>query len=420
MNKTISAREAAFLSLRKIISDERYSNLEIDATIKKYGLEGVEKSLYARLVYGTVEHLVTIDYIIASFAKISVDRLEEAVANVLRLGVYQLFYLDKIPDSAACNESVILIKKYSHRGADGFVNGVLRNIARNRDSIVFPDRNDKRYLSIRYSVPRLVTKLLEDQYGFETAEKILSALSVQPKLTVRVNTLVTDIESVAAKYECAKTEAPFGLILNNPQQKIEIGEYYVQDESSQLCTEAVGAKSGETVIDVCSCPGGKSFGMAMDMNNIGKIYSLDLHASKLSLVRNGASLLGIGIIETAECDGTVGDANLDGKADRVLCDVPCSGLGVISKKPELRFVPCESIMALPETQFAILNRSSKYLKKGGRIVYSTCTLNKNENRAVVDRFLHSNGNFELICDRTVLPNENRDGFYYAVMEKREK
>ena len=416
MDSTVTAREAAFLSLKKIASEHRYSNLETDAAIKKHGLAGSEKTLYTRLVYGTVERLITIDYIIGKFSKIPPARIEPSVLAALRLGIYQIIWLDRVPDSAACNESVELVKKHSHRGAEGFVNGILRNVARNKNNLPLPKQGENGYLEIKYSLPADVVSLLVSQYGEEQATGFFEAFNTVPRVTVRVNTIVSSVGELEKELDCERTSCPNGLILNGTPDMSD-GRFFVQDLSSQKCVAAVGAKPGETVIDVCACPGGKSFGMAMDMQNRGRIISLDLHLSKLGLIEKGAEKLGIGIIETAQVDGRTGRDEYNGKADRVLCDVPCSGLGVISKKPEIRFKPVEDISRLPETQFAILKRSADYVKPGGRLVYSTCTLNKNENRAVVDRFLSESSLFTLTKDRTLFPSADSDGFYYAVMER---
>lgn len=417
MDSTVTAREAAFLSLKKIAAERRYSNIETDAAIKRYGLAGSEKTLYTRLVYGTVERLVTIDRVIGGFSKIPAERIEPSVLTALRLGVYQIVWLDRVPDSAACNESVELVKRHSHRGAEGFVNGILRNVARNKNSLPLPARGEKGYLEAKYSLPDHIVSLLVSQYGEERATGFFEAFCTLPRVTVRVNTLVSSVGELESELDCERAVPPRALVLNAAPDMSD-GRFFVQDLSSQECVEAVGARPGETVIDVCACPGGKSFGIAMDMNNVGRIISLDLHVSKLGLIEKGAARLGIGIIETAQADGRTGRDEYNGKADRVLCDVPCSGLGVIAKKPEIRFKSAEDISRLPETQFAILKRSADYVRPGGRLVYSTCTLNKNENRAVVDRFLSENAGFTLTRDRTLFPSADTDGFYYAVMEKR--
>lgn len=418
----LSAREAAFLSLNKIIYEGKYSNIETDVTVKRENLGGNEKNLYVRMVYGTLERMITLDFVLSHFSKTPLAKIEKKVLNILRLGAYQILYLDGVPDSAACNESVKLVKQYSHKGADGFVNGVLRNISRNKENLPKPDEKDR--LSVEYSCPHGIVDILVKDYGNEKAEKILGAMFIQPRITIHVNTLKTDRETLCGLIPSHTADGcATALILDEGgadglMEVIGKGLCFVQDVSSQLCAAAVDARPGMTVVDTCACPGGKSFAMALDMKNEGKIYSFDLHESKLSLIRDGAEKLGIGIIEPMQCDGEKGREELFGKADRVLCDVPCSGLGVMAKKPELRFKKTEDIGKLPDIQYRILTASSSYLKSGGNLVYSTCTLCRAENGDNVRRFLASNPDYELAEEHTLFPTEDSDGFYYAEMIKK--
>lgn len=425
------AREAAFRSLTRCFENDKFSNIEVDSAIKKFGLEGSDKALFTLLVYGVIEKKITLDYIISRFSSKPIEKLEPQVLMILRMGVYQIVFCDRIPDSAACSESVELAKRVTHKGTSGFVNGILRSVARGKESIEYPskEKNLSEYLSIYYSCPKWLCDMWIGAYGSEKCTEILEAISCPPTITLRVNTLKTSrgelIGSLPESVECET--APYGVRLldSTPISRIpqiEEGLCFVQDEASQLCTYAIGARPGETVMDICSCPGGKSFGIAMDMQNSGRLLSLDLHENKLSLVKKGAEKLGIRIIETGVNDGSVLKEEYINSADRVLCDVPCSGLGVIAKKPDLRYKNPTDIDRLPDIQYAILNTCCEYVKNGGTLIYSTCTLNPKENESIVRKFLAEHTEFRpdpsLMPDRnacvTIFPNKSGgDGFFIA-------
>lgn len=426
----INVREAAYISLSRCESGGKFSNIELDSAINKYGFRGADKSFFTTLVYGVIERKITLDYVIGRFSKTPVNKIESKLLHILRLGAYQILFLDRTPDSAACNESVELAKKYTHKGTAGFVNGVLRNISRNKMSVPMPKEDTDEYLCIKYSVPMYLIELWTSQYGREKTDNILKAINNPPKITLRVNTLKISREELISilkemNIDCESTPySPNGIILKDSTAvsditPLEDGLCYVQDEASQLCSSYLNAEAGELVIDTCSCPGGKSFGICMDMKNEGKVYSFDLHKSKLSLINRGADKLGISIINTEVHNGTEPKNELITKADRVLCDVPCSGLGVIAKKPDLRHKDYSDIKKLPEIQYKILKASSSYLKKGGTLVYSTCTLNKEENENVISRFLSENTGFSLSGEtKTFFPDEgSNDGFFMAKIIK---
>ncbi|MBE6573564.1 MAG: 16S rRNA (cytosine(967)-C(5))-methyltransferase RsmB [Ruminococcaceae bacterium] len=419
----IGAREAAYRSLVRCAKDNKFANLEIDSAIKKFNLEGAERSLYTVLVYGTIERMLTLDFYLSNCSDKPIDKLDFSVLTILRLCAYQILFLDRIPDHAAVNESVELAKRNAPKGSAGFVNAVLRKLIECKDKLELPN------LSVRYSVPEWITELWCSQYGHEKAVEILEGMDKPPVMTLRVNTLVTErdwlLNLLTEKgIKAEKTEhSPVGIHIMQGISFMQIVQLcgnsaYVQDEASQLTVEAVDASQNEFVIDTCSCPGGKSFGMAMCMDNRGKLLSLDLHKSKLSLVDKGAVRLGIDIIETREHDGKSYIEEFYHKADRVLCDVPCSGLGVMAKKPETRYKDREAIERLPEIQYSILSASSAYLKDGGVLVYSTCTLNKNENENVVERFISENKEFTLDSMITHFPVKGKsDGFFHAKLLK---
>lgn len=434
-----TAREVAYLSLLRCEKDKSYSNLEIDSAIKKHELIGAEKRLYTTLVYGVIERRVTLDYIIELLSSKPLEKLDTEVITVLRMGLYQMIYLDKVPSSAAVNESVKLIKN-TKQSAAGFVNALLREYERKyQNKIPLPDKKDMyKYLTVKYSCGRDVVELIS---AYPEPEKILESLNCAVPVTLRVNTLKTSRDELINKLSENKITAeiskfsPYGIKLETlsefVRELIENGECFVQDEASQIACEVLSPSAGDTVIDVCACPGGKAFGAAMKMENNGKITAFDLHQNKLSLIDSGAKRLGINIITSNVKDGTKYDPELFECADKIICDVPCSGLGVMAKKPEIRYKTFDEIAKLPTIQSEILKNASKYLKAGGRICYSTCTLNPAENESVVRRFLAANKNFKAvdfeigeISSRngmlTLFPQNGTDGFFISLLEKCEK
>lgn len=434
----MKVREAAYLSLERCDKTDKFSNLELDSAIKKYGFAGADRAFFTTLVYGVIEKRITLDYVIANYSSKPIEKIEPKLMNILRLGAYQILFLDRTPDSAAVNESVELAKYHTHKGTASFVNAILRSISREKESIPMPKEGSDRYLSVKYSLPEWLITMWRDNYGSEKTEKLLYGMNRSPFITLRVNTLKTTrdelIEALTRDgIDCSPSEkCDSAITLNSNVAISELsylhdGSCFVQDEASQLCVKAVGAKAGETVIDTCSCPGGKSFGIALEMKNEGKLTSLDLHESKLSLVVRGAEKLGIDILSTSVHNGTKPKEDLLGTADRVLCDVPCSGLGVIAKKPDLRHKSPDDISRLPEIQYKILCNGASYLKDGGTLVYSTCTLNKKENEDVVEKFLCEHPEFSPCGEgmyegkpmMTFFPDEHgTDGFFVAKFIKK--
>lgn len=432
-----TAREAAFGSLTRTERDKSYSNIEIDSAIKRFGLIGAEKGLYTNIVYGVIERRLTLDYFISLISDRPISRLDPEVLTILRMGLYQLIWLDRVPESAAVNESVKLAKEFKPSAAS-FVNAALRNFQRRYGKeLPYPDKSDRlRYLSVRYSCGEDIVRILES-YG--DAEPMLEAFSGPSPVTLRVNTLKTSRVELLELLErdgieaAATITAPDGIKLKNLPERVRAlvndGMCFIQDEASQLAVEALDPKPGETVLDVCACPGGKSFSAAIKMGDRGVVKAFDLHKNKLSLVKSGAERLGIHIIEVGERNGAERFSELDGVADAIICDAPCSGLGVIAKKPEIRYKTLTEISGLPRVQHAILSNSANYLKRGGRICYSTCTLNPEENQGVVKRFLAENPEFEpvefelgaLKSDGgmlTLFPQGATDGFFISLMSRR--
>ncbi|MBQ4561617.1 MAG: 16S rRNA (cytosine(967)-C(5))-methyltransferase RsmB [Clostridia bacterium] len=419
----INVRQAAYLSVLRHYKENRFSNLEIDSAIKKYGFTGPDRSLFTVIVYGSIERRITLDYYLSACSVKPVDSLDPEVMAILLTGAYQILFLDRVPDHAAVNEAVECAKKYKP-ASKGFVNAVLRKLISVKDSLELPSDRIKN-LSVRYSMPEWIVSLWQEQYG--DAEDILCGIDKPPTITLRTNTLVNTRAELMEKLgdtPCEYTEtSPDGIHILRGISFEELEELcgngaYVQDEASQMAVRAVDAVPGEFIIDTCCCPGGKTFGIAMCMENKGKVLALDLHKSKLSLVEKGANRLGIDIIETREHNSKNAIPEYIGSADRVLCDVPCSGLGVVAKKPETRYKNREDIARLPEIQYAILQASSSYLRSGGTLVYSTCTLNKSENENIVGRFISENSGYILENMTTYFPKAGKtDGFFVAKIKK---
>ncbi|MBO5938942.1 MAG: 16S rRNA (cytosine(967)-C(5))-methyltransferase RsmB [Clostridia bacterium] len=422
----MSPRKLAFSLLQKAETNDQYLNIALDHALEASKLNELDRALAATLVYGITERKITLDYQIERLSSRPTDELDLAVKTALRIGLYQLIYLDRIPPHAAVDESVSLVT----RRASGFVNAILRAFGRD-PHLRFPEKENgiAPYLSVAYSVGLPLVEKLLSAYGEEATEEILRGFAKTPPTTISVNTLKISREELAEKLSAEPTEvSPNGLTVRGSIRALNgfsEGEFFVQDEASQICVEALGAKGGDLVIDVCSAPGSKSFGSAIRMNNKGKILSFDLHEKKLSLIRSSAERLGIDIIEAEAHDGRDPIPELFDAADRVLCDVPCSGFGVLAKKPELRYKDPAASAALPNIQRDILENACRYVKRGGVLVYSTCTIFPEENEENVRAFLKSHPEFSLtpfsvgsfVCPEgmvTLLPNIHAtDGFFIA-------
>ncbi len=435
----MNIRQIALATLTRCDRDGSYSNLALDAAIKAGNPSSADRGLLTTLVYGVIERRITLDYILNGLSDRSPEQIEPQVRNILRLGLYQLRYLDRIPAHAAINESVSL----ASRKSAGFVNALLRTYQRRAASgdISLPARGDGLipYLSVHYSFPESLCARFVEIFGEERAEHVLAAFSTHPSLTVRVNTLKNDREELLRLLKDQGVDAtasplsPDGIRLDSSaslRNGLEEGRFFVQDVASQLCVRTLVAHPGDTVIDACCCPGSKSFGAAIDMQNRGRVICFDLHKNKLSLVKSGADRLGISILETDARDSRTYDPSLLGTAARVLCDVPCSGFGVIAKKPEIRYKDPADSAALPDIQLAILENNCQYVKDGGILVYSTCTLLPEENEDNIARFLAKHPEFipepfihnDIKATNgmlTMTPDEHgTDGFFIAKLRKK--
>ncbi len=426
--KTVSpGRRAAFISLCKMRAG-KYTNLEVGTVLSRMQMSEADRGLYTALVYGVTERLITLDYMIAFLSKRALSALDEEVVCALRLGLYQLAFMDRIPPHAAVSQSVALTPAKGR----GFVNALLRTFVRGGCTVPLPEGNETEALSVRYSVPTPLCTAFIEWFGTDTAEKLFAAFLKKEDAALRINTLHHSTQEVAQRLDgvisgvcdaCVKTSSFVGVLSG-----VEAGDWFVQDEASALCARVVGAHPGETVVDVCAAPGGKSFAVAMEMENQGRIYAFDLHGNKLSLIQRGAAKLGISILETEERDARNPKKSLIGQADRVLCDAPCSGLGVIGKKPDIKYKEMDTIIRLPEVQYSVLVGAAAYVRPGGTLVYSTCTLNPAENEGVTERFLTEHSEFEPFpfffagaeqSALTLLPHiHGTDGFYICRMQRK--
>ncbi len=426
----MTPRYLAHQLLVKYEKSNQYSNIVLDNALCDSDMSAADKRLASILFYGVIEKKINLDYRISKLSSKPIEDLDASVLTALRLGIYQLVFLDRIPPHAAINETVELCPKK----ASGFVNAILRAHTRQKD-FTLPDATDSiKYLSVKYSVAEAIAKRFIEDFGVAFAEDILRGFEHTPETTLRTNTLkISSEEFINAVGGTTIGDALSGVYVSGSVRDLygfENGLFFVQDKASQICVEVIGASSGELVLDICACPGSKSFGMAINMENEGRVLSFDLHENKLSLVRSGAARLGIDIIETRAMDGRTFIPELEGKADRVLCDVPCSGFGVLAKKPELRYKDPEASAALPKIQLNILENASRYVKRGGTLVYSTCTLLREENENNVNAFLSTHPDFSLcawqvgdICAPdgmlTLFPHIHKtDGFFIAKLIRR--
>lgn len=439
-------RNTALNVLMKIEQDNAYSNIALNNAIRENKLSGVDSSFVSALVYGVLERKITLDYIIKQYSKIPLRKIELKTKMILRLGVLQLLFMDKIPESAAVNESVNLAKKHKLQKSSGFINGILRSITRSEEKYKLPDKSDKvLYYSVKYSAPQELVKLWINSYGELNTEQLLKSLGGRPKICARVNTLKSDKNLLIAELAKENVKAEGIPFLENAVSLTETGsierlsayksgKLHIQDASSQLCVDFLSPKPREVLLDICSAPGGKSFTAAQYMGDRGKIFACDLYDHKLKLISDGAKRLGIHSIVTLKRDGASSDVSLP-LADKILCDVPCSGLGILSRKPEIRYKDNLITEDLPELQYKILCQSAQYLANGGRLVYSTCTLNPAENNKNARRFLEEHPDFygvklslppqinraidENDYEITLMPHTSgTDGFYIAVFGKK--
>ena len=437
-----NARETALEVLTACRKLDAWSDGSLKSACQRNGLDSREAALAARLTYGVLQNMALLDFYLGQYCSQKVTQLEPFVRDVLRLGAYQILLMDKVPDSAAVNEAVEMAKQHKRARAAGMINAVLRRLSREKEQLpAIPDQDPAAYLSVRYSHPRWLVERLLEILGREEAEAFLAADNEPVPLTVQRNPLRCSREQLVRYWQDAGAgieshswlEDCFELTGTGnleEQDAFREGWFQVQDAAAKVAALAASPKAGDSVMDVCAAPGGKSFAAAMEMNNEGRILSCDIHPHKLALIESGAERLGISCVETALRDGRENDPALNGSADVVICDVPCSGLGIIRKKPDIRYKDPKALSALPEIQRAILENACRYVKSGGVLLYSTCTVLPEENEKIVSEFLAEHGEFQKEAfsipgldggqegSLTLWPQRHQtDGFYLCKMRK---
>lgn len=437
-----NVRDAALSILIAVDQHQAYSNLLLNQTINKYQLNPKDRALLTELTYGTLQYKYTLDYYLEPYIRGKVDQW---IRWLLRLSVYQMVYLSKIPEHAIVNEAVEIAKKRGHKGIASMVNGILRAILRMGTPSLDAIKDPIERIAIETSHPRWIVEMLIDSYGFDTAVEMLKANNLPPKQTVRVNLLKLTVEEAILRLEQEGIHAeqssmiPQCLILFNGQaartEAFNDGIITIQDESSMLPAIVLNPEPGEKVLDLCAAPGGKTTHMAEIMKNEGSILATDIHPQKLALIEENCERLGIDIIETAQIDGRKAAEQLKQEYfDAILVDAPCSGLGVIRRKPDIKYTKREEdINLLHEIQLELLKNAVPLLKPGGRLVYSTCTVSKKENEGTVEAFLSSHPEMKLVPIQhlpkpllekqqggmlQIFPQDfGSDGFFVAYFEK---
>jgi len=419
----LDAREVALKIINDVTQNKAYANIALAREINRQKLSEQDRRFITELVYGTIKAGATLDWMIGHYVTRSIDKIPPIILNILRMGMYQMFFLSKIPVSAACNQAVELTKKYGHIGTVKFVNAVLRNAGRTPEKIVYPDKekNMAKFLALTYFHPEWLVRRWMKRLGAESTEALCSINNVTPPLCLRTNTLKNTREELLLTLESegviaeASQWTPEGIVCHSAPalgtlKSLQQGLFQIQDESSMLVAHVLGAQPGEFIIDTCGAPGGKSTHIGALMKNTGKLLSTDIYEHKLAITRENANRLGLSIIETQALDATTIGRKCQGQADRVLVDAPCSGLGVLRRKADSRWRKEESMLQeLPILQQAILQSAADCVKVGGVLVYSTCTTEPEENQAVVEKFLRERPDFLLEKTSDFLPAEGHDG-----------
>lgn len=432
------ARELALKILYEIEEENGYSNLVLDEYLEKerQRLNVKDINLISEIVYGTITWKLTIDTILQKYSKIKLNKISKWVKMILRIGIYQIIFLDKIPKSAAVNESVNLCKKYGYKSVN-FVNAILRKVEKSDYEDLKNIEEDFDRISKVYSMPSWIVEKLINQYGIKKAEEICKNSNIKPKTIIRVNTLKLTKEELEEKlkekqinYEQAQN--PNFLYLKNVKNIASLdlfqkGFFTVQDEGAGEIGYVLNPKPGEKILDACSAPGGKTTHLAELMNNEGEILAWDIHLSRIKLVDENAKRLGISIIKANEKNAFIYDENYENTFDKILLDVPCMGLGVLKRKPDIKWQKIEdSILEISTIQKDILETCIRYLKPGGELVYSTCSILREENEDIIEKVVghqktEKNGTknqFEILEQKNILPDENTDGFFICKIRKK--
>lgn len=403
------AREVALKTLYRINNEGAYSNIALDEEISKNAqkLNAKDIGLISEIVYGVITWKLTIDEIIKKYSKIRLKKISPWILDILRLSIYQIVFLDKIPKSAAVNEGVNLAKRYGHRSSSGFANAILRKVEK-KDYEDFKNiKDEKERLSKQYSMPLwIIEELIGEGLELEKIEEICISSNIRPKVSIRINTLKTNKEELKHILENENIKTTDGilkdfLVLDKAKniEKLESfknGLFTVQDEAAGLTSLILDPKKGESILDACSSPGGKTTYIAQLVENEGQIIAFDIHEHRTRLVEQNAKRLGVNIIETKVQDASKFEEKYVNKFDKILLDVPCLGIGVLKRKPDIKWQKKkEDVKEISEIQYKILENCTKYLKPKGELVYSTCSILKEENENLIKRFLQKNKEFKL-------------------------
>ncbi len=444
--KKTSARQIALDIICSVLNSGAYANIALKKALRINICDDRDRRFITELVYGTIKAKGTLDWLLSQLSSRPVNKIDAVILNILRMGLYQIFYLDKVPDSAACNESTGLARACSHIGTARFVNGILRSAVRSKDagSIVFPSEAENPVLNLALTEfhPEWLVKRWAGKLGLEDTKALCRYNNLPPQLTMRTNTLKTTRAELLDNLKAAGFEAEAsswceeGIVctktagLNSFMEQYP-DSFYMQDESSMLVGHVVNPQPGATALDLCAAPGGKTTHLAQLMQNRGKIYACDIHSHKIKLIEENAGRLGIDIIEAALQDAAQVKPEWEAMADYVLVDAPCSGLGVLRRRAEARWRKSKKDLKLfAPLQAAILQNAARYVKPGGRLVYSTCTLEEAENNMVTAAFLAANPDFEYAGFRHPQTGEtvnelqlwpqrdNVDGFYICSMRRK--
>lgn len=425
----MGARFIAYKILYKVLYEKAYSNIALNQALNNCDLDNRNKGFVTEIVYGTISKKIFLEHILKKFLTKPLSKLDKSLRVIFLMGIYQIGFMDSVTDFAVVDESVKLCKKVMP-AKSGFVNAVLRNILRDEKSfeINIPKKRNIEYLSVKYSLSEDIVRLIISQYGDDSI-RIFECLNDKPKLFIRANSLKTDADTLKAKLnelniDCEISEdEPYALRVKGLKSIGDIPEFRsglfsVQDTSSMKVVRVLNPMPNENILDICAAPGGKSAFIAELMQNKGTVVSQDISSNKLALIDNACKRLGIEIVKTKTWDATEFNDEYINKFDRVLVDAPCSGTGIIPKKPEIRYKNYEEIKALYDTQEIILENASKYVKDDGILVYSTCTINKEENENQIQKFLKKS-DFCLVEEINMLFGENEsDGFYIAKLQRR--
>lgn len=434
MTNGVNVRELILNVLLEVTRDGEYSHIAIKNTLDKYQyLEKQERSFFTRVCEGTLENMILIDYIINQFSKVKVNKMKPVIRCILRSSVYEMKYMDSVPVSATCNEAVKLAQKKGFHNLKGFVNGVLRNISRNLDGIFMPDkeREPVKWLSVTYSIPEWIVEKWQKYYEISKLEEMFQAFLAKSATSIRVNTTRTTKEALIKELETEhikvieNPEIPDALYIEGYDflagiPSFEEGKFYVQDVSSMLVSLWAEPKEGAEVLDVCAAPGGKSIHMAELLHGTGMVEARDLTEYKVSLIEENIERCQLTNICARQADARILEKDRIGTADIVIADLPCSGLGVIGKKPDIKYKMTEAkCIELAALQKEILHIVQQYVKPGGVLMYSTCTINSEENEDNVRLFLEEHPEFALEKQQQILPQKGKnDGFFLARMVRK--